>query len=159
MIGDDLDAPHMARAREAILARGGARRPMSSRASCSRSMARLRWRSVPTMPVEMMLLPRWFPVPSRQDVLLGAHGDGAAAGAAGAEAASRAIRAASRIPELFVAPPSTVAPAKARRIRALGWSAFFGGIDWLLKRVEPFWPKGLRQRAIDACRGFRRPSG
>ncbi|HXR96026.1 MAG TPA: squalene--hopene cyclase, partial [Rhizomicrobium sp.] len=31
------------------------------------------------------------------------------------------------------------------------WSAFFGALDWVLKRVEPFWPKSLRQRAIDRC--------
>ena len=40
MIGDDIDAPHMARAREAVLARGGAARPMCSPASCSRCTAK-----------------------------------------------------------------------------------------------------------------------
>ena len=48
MIGDDIDAPHMARAREAILrARRRASRPMSSPASCWRSMARRRGRMCP----------------------------------------------------------------------------------------------------------------
>jgi squalene-hopene/tetraprenyl-beta-curcumene cyclase len=31
------------------------------------------------------------------------------------------------------------------------WSVFFGALDWLLKRFEPFWPNGLRQRAIGEC--------
>jgi len=60
-IGDSIDAPHMAQARDAVLARGGA-------ASCNvftRIMLALfgfvPWRAVPVMPVEIMLLPRWFP--------------------------------------------------------------------------------------------------
>ena len=40
--GDPPDAPHMARARAAILARGGAARATSSPASCSRCSARCR---------------------------------------------------------------------------------------------------------------------
>jgi squalene-hopene/tetraprenyl-beta-curcumene cyclase len=36
------------------------------------------------------------------------------------------------------------------------WAAvkFFGGIDWLLKRVEPFFPVSLRRRAIAAAEAF-----
>ena len=34
------------------------------------------------------------------------------------------------------------------------WAAFFGVIDWILKLVEPVWPKGLRKRAIAACVDF-----
>ena len=40
MIGDDIDAPHMARAREEIKSAAALSRPMSSPASCWRSMAR-----------------------------------------------------------------------------------------------------------------------
>ncbi|NBC32740.1 MAG: squalene--hopene cyclase [Alphaproteobacteria bacterium] len=61
LIGDDPDAPHMRRAREALLARGGA--------ACSNVFTRFSlalfgqvpWRAVPVMPIEIMLLPRWFP--------------------------------------------------------------------------------------------------
>jgi len=35
---------------------------MSSRASCWRSSANSRWGDVPTIPVELLLLPRWFPI-------------------------------------------------------------------------------------------------
>ena len=52
---------HMRRAREAILSRGGAREATCSRARCSRSTACCRGAAVPVMPVEIMLLPKWFP--------------------------------------------------------------------------------------------------
>src|SRR5665213_1091022 len=59
MIGDQIDAPHMARAREAILARGGA---ASSNVFTRFQLALYGagpWRTIPTMPVEIILLPRW----------------------------------------------------------------------------------------------------
>ncbi len=34
------------------------------------------------------------------------------------------------------------------------WSAFFNGLDWVLKRVEGHWPKTLRERAIKKCIAF-----
>ena len=61
LIGDSPDADHMRRAREAILARGGA----IGANVFTRALLALyditSWRSVPVMPVEIMLLPRWFP--------------------------------------------------------------------------------------------------
>ena len=62
MIGDDPDAPHMARARAAILAQGGARRANVFTRILLALFGELSWRDVPTMPVEIMLLPRWFPI-------------------------------------------------------------------------------------------------
>jgi squalene-hopene/tetraprenyl-beta-curcumene cyclase len=61
LAGDSTDAAHMVRARAAILQRGGA-------ASCNvftrialALFGQLPWRGVPYIPVEIMLLPRWFP--------------------------------------------------------------------------------------------------
>ena len=62
LLGDAADAPHMARARAAILAHGGgASAAMSSPASPLALFGEVPWRAVPVMPVEIMLLPRWFP--------------------------------------------------------------------------------------------------
>src|SRR6185436_6380527 len=61
MIGDDPEAAHMRRAREAILARGGAAESNVFTRVLLALFAILPWRSVPVMPVEIMLLPRWFP--------------------------------------------------------------------------------------------------
>ena len=61
MIGDDVEAPHMRAAREAILARGGAARSNVFTRFLLALYGAIPWSGVPTMPVEIMLLPRWFP--------------------------------------------------------------------------------------------------
>ena len=60
-IGDDPDAPHMARAREAILAAGGAERSNVFTRAQLALFGQVPWRAVPVMPLEIMHLPRWFP--------------------------------------------------------------------------------------------------
>src|SRR5262249_32966045 len=61
MIGDDPNAAHMRRAREAVLARGGAAQSNVFTRALLSLYGILQWRSVPEMPIEIMLLPRWFP--------------------------------------------------------------------------------------------------
>jgi squalene-hopene/tetraprenyl-beta-curcumene cyclase len=60
-LGDDLDAPHMRRAREAILAAGGAERTNVFTRAQLALFGQVPWRAVPVMPIQIMLLPRWFP--------------------------------------------------------------------------------------------------
>ena len=59
--GDPVDAPHMARARALILARGGARQSNVFTRIMLALWGEVPWRAVPVMPVEIMLLPGWFP--------------------------------------------------------------------------------------------------
>jgi squalene-hopene/tetraprenyl-beta-curcumene cyclase len=61
LAGDAVDAPHMARARAAILERGGAARANVFTRIALALFGQLPWRGVPYIPVEIMLLPRWFP--------------------------------------------------------------------------------------------------
>ena len=61
IIGDSPDAPHMARAREAVLARGGAVNANVFTHIALALFEQVPWRGVPFIPVEIMLLPRWFP--------------------------------------------------------------------------------------------------
>src|SRR6201985_2849826 len=61
MIGEDIDAPHMRRAREAILSRGGAVKSNVFTRALLSLYGVIPWKSVPVMPVEIMLLPKWFP--------------------------------------------------------------------------------------------------
>ncbi len=60
LAGDDSHAPHMARARAAILERGGAARANVFTRIALALFGQLPWRGVPYIPVEIMLLPRWF---------------------------------------------------------------------------------------------------
>ena len=93
-IGDDPDAPHMVRAREAILLRGGAARTNVFTRIQLALFGAVPWRATPAMPVEIMHLPRWFFFPPQQGVVLVAHRAGAAAGADGAAPPAPATRAA-----------------------------------------------------------------
>ncbi len=58
--GDDPDAPHMARAREAILSHGGAAHANVFTRIALALFEQVPWRAVPYIPVEIMILPRWF---------------------------------------------------------------------------------------------------
>ncbi len=61
IVGDSPDAPHMVRARTAILAHGGAARANSFTRILLAMWGQMPWRGVPFMPVEVILLPSWFP--------------------------------------------------------------------------------------------------
>ncbi|MCC6915730.1 squalene--hopene cyclase [Nitrosomonas sp.] len=61
LAGDSPEAPHMARARNAILERGGAARSNVFTRLLLAMYRQIPWRGVPFIPAEIMLLPRWFP--------------------------------------------------------------------------------------------------
>src|SRR3954468_13261640 len=61
MIGDSPDAPHMARAREAIKSRGGASHSNVFTRFLLAMFGLLKWWSTPVLPIEIMLLPMWSP--------------------------------------------------------------------------------------------------
>ncbi len=61
LIGDDPDSETMRRAREAILAAGGAARANVFTRIMLAQFRQIPWHGVPFMPVELILLPRWFP--------------------------------------------------------------------------------------------------
>ncbi len=61
LAGDDPQAPHMARARSTILQHGGAARANVFTRITLAMFGQVPWRGVPYIPVEIMLLPKWFP--------------------------------------------------------------------------------------------------
>lgn len=60
LVGDDSEAPHMVRARAAILAHGGAARANVFTRILLAMYEQIPWRGVPFVPVEIILFPRWF---------------------------------------------------------------------------------------------------
>ncbi len=146
LIGDDPDAPHMARARQAILARGGAARcNVFTRISLA-LFGQVPWRAVPAMPVELMLLPRWFPFHldkvsywSRTSIVplsvLMAH-----------KPRARNPRGIG-IAELFAMPPEEERRYIANPTGST-WGRFFLAIDRALRVAEPLFPTRMRRRAI-----------
>ncbi|HEY5409469.1 MAG TPA: squalene--hopene cyclase [Caulobacteraceae bacterium] len=152
MIGDDTSAAHMVRAREAILAAGGA--------GASNVFTRFQlalygagpWKAIPTMPVELILVPRWFPIHLSKmsywartvivPLLVLQVKKPVARNARGV-----------RIDELYQTAVKA-RPKSAVANRSAFWTGFFNSLDVILKAVDPLWPKGLRQKAIDRCVAF-----
>jgi squalene-hopene/tetraprenyl-beta-curcumene cyclase len=152
LIGDDPAAPHMRRAREGILARGGASRANVFTRIHLALFGQVPWRAVPVMPVELMLLPRWFPFHldkvsywSRTTIV-------PLALLMALKPRARNPRGV-RIDELFVTPPEAERGYVTNPTGSV-WGSFFLGIDRLLRLVEPHLPRASRRRAIDKAIAF-----
>ncbi|MGZ5922111.1 MAG: squalene--hopene cyclase, partial [Rhizomicrobium sp.] len=151
MIGDDIDAPHMTRAREAIRARGGAIKANVFTRILLALYGQTDWANVPTVPVELILLPRWFPIHLSKMSYWARTVIVPLLVLAAKRPLARNPRAV-HVPELFVAGVPAASPRAPHQ--SAGWSAFFTALDWGLKRFEPFWPQKLRARAIEKCRAW-----
>jgi squalene-hopene/tetraprenyl-beta-curcumene cyclase len=153
MIGDRADAPHMQRARKAIWAHGGAGRSNVFTRALLALYGMVSWRAVPAMPVEIMLLPRWFPF----------HLDKVSYWARTVLTpllVLRALQPRARNPkgvtieELFLEPPQQLGtPPKAPHQKWF-WFVFFRIVDAVVRRIEPLFPARVRKRAIDAAVAF-----
>jgi squalene-hopene/tetraprenyl-beta-curcumene cyclase len=148
MIGDDINTDHMRRAREAVRVRGGAGRANVFTRLMLALFGFIPWRAVPVMPIEIMLLPKWFPfhldkisywsrtviVPLLVLMLK--------------KPVARNPKGV-RIDELFLEPPQTLGPAPKAPQQKASWFWFFRAVDNFLRAAEPYFPKRVRQRAID----------
>ncbi len=152
LAGDDINAPHMQRAREAIHARGGAEKANVFTRYALALFGEVPWHAVPVMPVELLLAPSWFPVTiyrisywSRTVVvpllIL----------AALKPRAKNPTR--TRIQELFLTPPLAITRWQSNPTGHWGGTVFLA-IDKVLRWIEPHAPKGLRKRAIDKALAF-----
>ncbi len=146
MIGDSPDAPHMARARAEILRRGGAGKTNVFTRLLLALYGETSWNNVPTVPVELILLPRWFPIHLSKMSYWARTVIVPLLVLAAKKPLARNPRGV-HVGELFL---PQVASKRAPH-QSAAWSAFFGALDGLLKGFEPFWPKRLRSRAIDRC--------
>jgi squalene-hopene/tetraprenyl-beta-curcumene cyclase len=148
MIGDPIDAPHMVRAREAIRARGGASRSNVFTRLMLALYGFIPWHAVPVMPVEIVLLPKWFPFHldkisywSRTVIV--------------PLLVLQALKPKARNPkgvaiaELFLEPALTIGPPSKAPQQKTSWFWFFRAVDALLRAIEPMFPDRLRRRAID----------
>ena len=153
MIGDSPDDDHMRRAREAILARGGAERSNVFTRVLLSLYDVTTWRSVPVMPVEIMLLPRWFPF-HMSKISYWARTVIAPLLVLGALKPKARNPKGVTIDELFLQPPKSVGGVKKAAHQKWSWFLFFRGVDNVLRATEPFFPKATRKRAIEAAVAF-----
>ena len=148
MIGDDIDAPHMARARAAILQAGGA--------EAGNVFTRIQlalfgagpWSVVPTIPPELMLAPRWFPVHLSRFSYWARTVIVPLLVLCALKPVARNPRGV-LVPELYSGRPARLTSQAAHVNR--GWKVFFEGLDWVLKRAEGWWPRRMRSHAIALC--------
>ncbi len=153
MIGDDPDAPHMAGARKALLASGGAEACNVFTRILLALYGVISWRAVPKIPVEIIHLPRWFPIHLSKisywartvivPLLVLA-----------------AIRPLARNPkrvtidELFLKSPRTLKGLPRGAHQKEPWTSGFFALDWALQHLEPHFPKRTRRTAIAKAVAF-----
>ena len=130
MIGDDPHAPHMVRARAAIVARGGLLRANVFTRILLAQFGELSWNNVPTIPVELILLPRWFPIHLSRMSYWARTVMVPLLVLAALKVRARNPRGI-RIAELLV-PPDRL-PPKPPSHQNHSWALFFNGLDRVLK--------------------------
>lgn len=155
LIGDDTEAPHMRRAREAILAAGGAEKSNVFTRIALALFGQVPWRAVPAMPIEIMLLPEWFPFHLSKV----SYWSRTVIAPLLIMMAKRRLAANPRgvdIRELFRTPPEAV---RDYNVNPTGSpvGSFFLSLDKLVRRAEPFFPKGKREKALQEALDFIRP--
>src|SRR3569623_1081857 len=143
----------MQNAREAMLARGGAVKANVFTRIMLALFGQLEWKAVPMMPVEIMLLPRWFPfhltkvsywartviVPllvlmTYKPLAKNTRGIG--------------------VRELFIEDPKTIGPTPKAAHQSQLWFTSFALIDRALRLIDPLFPKAMRQRAVAKAEAF-----
>jgi squalene-hopene/tetraprenyl-beta-curcumene cyclase len=151
MIGDPVDAPHMARARAAILAAGGA--------AATNVFTRIQlalfgagpWEAAPELPPELILAPRWFPIHlskmsywARTVVV--------------PLLVLATYRPVARNPKGVLVDELYTGDAVTPGSRAAGtkwlWTAGFTTLDRGLKAGRSLWPRHLRAKALRRCEEF-----
>jgi squalene-hopene/tetraprenyl-beta-curcumene cyclase len=152
-IGDKPDADHMRRAREAILARGGAAQSNVFTRFLLALFGVVTWRTVPVMPVEIMLLRQWFPFHLSKISYWSRTTIVPMLVLQAIEARARNPRGVS-VDELFIDPPLTLGPPRKAAHQKTSWFMLFRLIDILLRAAAPLFPRRLRQRAIDKAVAF-----
>lgn len=153
MIGDSVDADHMQRARDAILARGGGADSNVFTRVLLALYDVVPWRAAPVMPVEILLLPKWFPF----------HLDKISYWARTVIVpllVLQALKPKTRNPrgvgidELFLQAPATLRSRPKAPHQKWSWFILFAVIDAVLRTVEPLFPARSRRRAIDKAVAF-----
>lgn len=153
MIGDAESADHMKRARRAILEMGGAEMSNVFTRIQLALYGIMPWSAVPMMPVEIMLLPSWFPFHLSKvsywartvivPLLVLTHLRPTAVN-----------RQRVRIDELFKVPADQTGPLARQPHQGAGWFTFFRVVDRGIRLLDRFLPQGTRDRAISRAVAF-----
>ena len=153
LIGDAADEPHMVRARAAILAAGGAARSNVFTRCTLALFGQVPWHSVPVMPPELLLLPKWFPFHIgkisywARIVLIPLT-------VVMARRPQPVVPIGVDIAELFTTPPHEVREWPGGAHQQEPWASLFRAVDRALQRAQKIFPRTHRIRAEAACEKF-----
>jgi squalene-hopene/tetraprenyl-beta-curcumene cyclase len=146
--GHDPAAPYMRRAREVILAAGGAARCNSFTKFYLAFLGQFPYDNCASVPPELMLLPRWcyvnlYAMSSWTRTIV------VPLSVFSAFRPVRKLPVDKGIAELFVEPPDTPRWPSPPTRRWFSWTNFFLGLDWLYKKAERWGLlKAFRSRAV-----------
>jgi squalene-hopene/tetraprenyl-beta-curcumene cyclase len=152
LAGDSPGASHMVRARDAILAHGGAAECNVFTRITLALFDQLPWRAVPVMPIELILLPRWFPFHLSKVSYWSRTVIAPLLILMALKPRARNPRGV-HIDELFVVPANEVR-SYMRNPTGSPWGDLFIAFDKVLRVVERQFPKNRRQRSIRAATAF-----
>ncbi|RQT38206.1 squalene--hopene cyclase [Burkholderia cepacia] len=153
VIGDDENAEHMRRARRAIHAMGGAEMSNVFTRIQLALYGAIPWRAVPMMPVEIMLLPQWFPF-HLSKVSYWARTVIVPLLVLNAKRPLAKNPRGVRIDELFIDPPVNAGLLPRQGHQSPGWFAFFRVVDHALRAADGLFPNYTRERAIRQAVSF-----
>ncbi len=138
LAGDPVDAPHLLRAQEFIRSRGGVHRTRVFTRIWLAMVGLWSWDDLPSMPPELILLPKWFPLNvynwacwARQTVV--------PLTLVGTLRPSRPVD--------FGVSEIITGPRSSERVSRLSWKGFFLGLDKVLHRYDRVAFQPLRKLA------------
>nr|WP_236552650.1 squalene--hopene cyclase [Belnapia sp. F-4-1] len=153
LIGDPADAPHMERARAAILAAGGAEQSNVFTRATLALFGQVPWQAVPVMPPEIVLLPRWFPF-HLSKISYWARTVLVPLTVVMAHRPQPLAPLGVSVTELFRTPPSLVRQWPGGAHAAEPWRTLFRQMDAVLQRAHGLIPETLRARAEARAEAF-----
>ncbi len=147
LMGDACGAPHMERARQAVLRHGGAEQCNSFSNFYLACLGQVSWNAVPEIPPEIIFLPKWFyfhlsKVSAWTRTMI------MPLSVVSALRPTRRLPPSSGIDELFC-DPAQRDRLTSRRSASPAWSAFFLTLDKAMKQVRRLGVNPLRRLAVD----------
>ncbi|MSO92595.1 MAG: squalene--hopene cyclase [Rhodospirillales bacterium] len=152
LTGNDPNAPHMAKARDAIRAHGGAAKANVFTRIALALFRQVPWRAVPVIRVEAVLLPKWFPF----------HLDKVSYWSRTVMVplfVLAALKPCARNPRKIDIAELFLVPAEQERhylVNPTGrWiGTAFLGFDRIIRWLEPLFPKSIERKAINKAMAF-----
>lgn len=150
LVGDDIHAPHMQKAREKILSLGGAAKSNVFTRITLALFGQVPWRATPVTPVEIMLLPKWFPFHLEKVSYWSRTVMVPLLILCSLKPQAKNPRDV-HIPELFL----TAANLERHYFSRRSWlNRIFNTGDAIARLLEPLMPKFIRNRAITKARNW-----